>query len=324
MNTRLLLNLFIFLSLVPLTVCTQPQEKLKDKSVRFIYLVSKDRKINPAYKNAIEMAAKNIQAWYKKQIDATFQLNDVIVEVVKSDKNAAYFYDNPNGKKKDQWGYNNTLDECKRLLNVKNNDARYVYVIYSDGPGNSGMGGGGVCIMPEDDLLGLIGKHPTQPEINRWIAGLGHEVGHAFGLNHPKDTQKDADAIMWTGIYGGKYPDVCYLTEEDKGILLESPFFFYENGEPVRGEAETLETFNYKGGTFTRFRNTKTKRITWTETTAEQSQFDFKETKKDTQFYYLKSINRNIEIKIPLDGGKSFLSTDGGKTWGFFQTMDKE
>ena len=30
-----------------------------------------------------------------------------------------------------------------------------------------------MTVLPEDDLLGLIGKHPTQKSIKRWIAGLG-------------------------------------------------------------------------------------------------------------------------------------------------------
>jgi hypothetical protein len=86
-------------------------------------------------------------------------------------------------------------------------------------------GTSGVTCLPEDDLLGLVGKHPTQKNPARWVGGLGHELGHAFGLPHPADTVRDADAIMWAGFYG-KYPDKAYLTESDKKILLQSPFFF--------------------------------------------------------------------------------------------------
>jgi hypothetical protein len=297
---------------------------LIDKSVRFIYLVSKDRKLNPEYRKGIEMAAKSIQGWYKKQMNGfTFKLNNPIVEVAYSDKNANYFYDNPNGKEKKQWGYNNTFEECSRLVGVKHFDEKYIWVIYSDGPGNSGMGGSGVCIMPEDDLLGLIGKHPQQPEINRWIAGLGHEGGHAFGLPHPADTEKDADAIMWTGIYGGKYPDICYLTEQDKEILSKSPFFFDEKGNPIAGKLSQSIVFSYPKGVFTRFMNDKTQEITWVENTQEGNAFRFTETSETGQYYYLKAINRNLEIRIPVRGGQSHISTDGGTIWRIFQIMKK-
>lgn len=319
-------KIFHFLSI--LLVCflchtsTKAQNTLQEKSVRFVYLVSKDRKLNMAYKAGIEMAAKDIQNWYSKQLDGvTFKLNSPIVEVVYSDKKASYFYSHPNGDNKRAWGYKNTFEECQRLIGVKHFDPNYIWVIYSDGPGNAGMGGSGVCIMPEDDLLGLIGKHPTQPDINRWIAGLGHEAGHAFGLAHPKDTQKDADAIMWTGIYGGKYPDVCYLTPEDKAILLESPFFFDAQGQPIIGKLSEKIRFGYAQGEFIRYQNSKTNAITWIENTQGGSTFHFTELRKDTDFYYLRAKGRNIDIRIPCKGGDSQLSTNQGNTWGFFQKM---
>ncbi len=81
----------------------------------------------------------------------------------------------------------------------------------------------GFAYLPEDDLLGLVGKHPTQKDPVRWVAGMGHELGHALGLPHPRDTKKHYDALMWAGFYG-KYPDHCYLTDEDKAILARSPF----------------------------------------------------------------------------------------------------
>ena len=37
---------------------------------------------------------------------------------------------------------------------------------------------------------------------------------------------------MWAGFYG-KYPDKTYLTDQDKQILMQSPFFYHENDAPV-------------------------------------------------------------------------------------------
>jgi len=191
-------------------------------------MVSADREERADYREAIEHAAVSMQRWYAGQLGgATFQLNDPVVEVTHSDKQARWFYDHPNGAK-DDWGYNNTLSEAARLLGA-GYDQEFTWVIYSDGPGNMGRGGSGVTCMPEDDLLGLIGEHPTQKSINRWIGGMGHELGHALGLPHPADTTKDADALMWGGFYGG-YPDGAYLTEDDKATLSSSPFIRVRSG----------------------------------------------------------------------------------------------
>jgi hypothetical protein len=317
-----ILFLWIWVAM-PLSTFSQNTQEFVPKSVRFVYLVSSDRAENPAYTAAIQMAALNIQTWYKKQLGTTFLINNPVVEIAYSNKNATWFYANPNGNNPDNWGYNNTYDEVHRLLNTQFNDPDFIWVIYSDGPGNSGRGGSGVCIMPEDDLLGLTGQHPEQKEINRWIAGLGHEIGHAFGLSHPADTKKDADAIMWTGIYG-KYPDQCYLTTQDKDILNQSPFFFDDQGNPNAGKLEMVEQYVYGEGYFTRYKNLKTKEMVWKETKKSSTEFyDFKETKKSAGFYYLKSVNRKISIKIPSEGGNSYLSNDGERNWNFFQTLEK-
>ena len=200
--------------------------------MRIVYLVSADRAVREDFRKGIETAAKDLQRWYARQLGGpTFRLNSPVVEVVRSDKDAKWFYGHPNGNNKDDWGFNNGLAEARRLVGARHGDPEYVWVIYSDGPGNKGRGGGGVTVLPEDDLLGLVGQHPQQKDVKRWIAGLGHELGHAFGLAHPRDTDKDADALMWMGIYG-KYPDRTYLTDEDKAVLMRSPFFFHPNGEP--------------------------------------------------------------------------------------------
>jgi hypothetical protein len=293
--------------------------QLIDKSVRFVYLVSKDRKYNPDYVKAIETAAIDVQAWYKKQLNGlTFKINSPVVEVAYSDKDAAYFY----GIGKPNSNFFVVLEEVNRLLKARQSDPNYIWVIYSDAPDHSGRGGGGVCIMPENDLIGLVGKSTKYPDIKRWYGGLGHEIGHAFGLPHPTDTKKDEDAIMWTGMYF-KYPDKCYLTEEDKEKLKKSPFFFDEEGKPTIGEQRPLAEYVYLRGLFTRFQNTQTQNITWEEYTDEGNLFQFVEQKRTSEFYFLKAVNRNIEIRIPIEGGQSQISTNGGQTWRNFQLMKK-
>jgi hypothetical protein len=286
----------------------------REKSVRLIYLVSADRAVREDFKTAIEAAAKDLQAWYAKQLGGpTFRLNEPVVEVVKSDKNAAWFYSHPNGDRQDDWGFNNGLAEAHRLVGARHFDPAYVWVIYSDGPGNKGRGGSGVTVLPEDDLLGLVGRHPSQKDVKRWIAGLGHELGHAFGLRHPEDTNKDGDALMWLGIYG-KYPDQTYLTTEDKGILMKSPFFFHRNGNPVVALARLMEKYAYAGGAFARY--VRDRDSEWVESKVDGSaEFRFVETKRDEKWIHLLDADRHTQLRLPVGGGNCVGSTDGGQTW---------
>jgi hypothetical protein len=296
--------------------------KPQPKSVRIIYLVSADRTVRKDFKKGIETAAKDLQTWYAKQLGGpTFRLNDPLVEVVKSDKKAKWFYDHPNGENQDDWGFNNGLAEAQRLVGARHEEPQYVWVIYSDGPGNKGRGGSGVTVLPEDDLLGLVGEHPEQKDVKRWIAGLGHELGHAFGLEHPRDTDKDADAIMWTGIYG-KYPDQTYFTKEDKSILMTSPFFFRPDGEPVVKPAEAAEKYVFEGGFFARYEVAGKSK--WVESKTDgNSQFRFTETSRDKDWIRIFDSGRDMSLRLPVGGGTCSWSTDNGKTWNALYHVDK-
>jgi hypothetical protein len=193
-------------------------------TVRFVVLVSSDREPRDDYVAAVREAALGLQRFYGAQLGGwTFALTPSVVEVVRSDKTAMWFTENPRSGHKDGWGFQNALAEARRIFGTEG-WGEHVWVLYSDGPGNSGRGGGGVAYMPEDDLLGLIGAHPTQPSIARWIAGGGHELGHAFGLPHPPDMAAVPNAIMGAGFYHC-WPNQCELTPEDRAILSRSAFF---------------------------------------------------------------------------------------------------
>ena len=312
---RLAVLAIVFNALAGEETSLSAEDKATDlRRVRMIYLVSRDREEKPEYTAAIEHAIRDLQTWYAKQLDGpTFRLHEPVVEVVKSNRNADWFYGNPNGADRDNWGFNNTLTEARELVGARHGDPQFIWIIYSDGPGDKGRGGSGVAILPEDDLLGLVGRHPTQKDKSRWIAGLGHELGHAFGLPHPQDTQKYADAIMWTGIYG-KYPDQTYLTPDDKKILMRSPFFYRENDEPVVRKGRVVARYAYKGGAFEQHESDEP--VQWTERKTDSDvAYSFEETRRTEADVFLNDPGRGISIRLPVNGGRCYFSTDDGKTW---------
>jgi hypothetical protein len=296
-------------------VATQaaPTDATQDKTVRVVYLVSQDRQVRADFRLALEKAIRELQQWYAKQLNGpTFRLHNPAVEVIHSSQQAAWFYDHTNGEK-DDWGFNNTLAEAGRLVGAKFNDPLYVWVIYSDGPGDKGRGTSGVTCLPEDDLLGLVGQHPIQKKPARWVGGLGHELGHAFGLPHPADTTRDADALMWAGFYD-QYPDKTYLTEPDKKILLRSPFFFRADGKPVLGPELFSEKYTYPGGFFGKLAGAESGQ--WKEgKTGSAEAFYFDEIQRDVKVILLRDAGRGMTIELPIIAGESRFSTDGGATW---------
>ena len=295
-----------------LSSCVLPGQLAHAKSpkrrhrVRVVYLVSSDRRERVAFTEALRAAILELRGWYADQLGGvTFALADPIVEVVKSDKLAEWFYSNPNGANKDNWGYNNTLSEASRLVGARRGDPFNTWVIYSDGPGDKGRGGGGVAVMPEDDLLGLVGEHPRDKSVPRWIGGMGHELGHALGLPHPEDTTRDADALMWTGIYK-HYPKSAYLTDEDKKQLWRSPFI--STGEA--NKSRLLELYAHSRGSFVR-REMKHQTY-WIELSRQGDPvFTFEERSSAGGVYRLYDRGRGFWITIPAAGGMSRLSVDG-------------
>jgi len=187
--------------------------------VRLAYLIPSDRTYDPDVAWGIERAARHLQIFYQQQLggDHTFTLHYPVVEVVRSAQPASYFAPN---------AFYGVGDEVKTLLNATGDGLANVWAVYFDVVPTSATGGlTGLATLPHGDVVGIKGGDPTQP-ISRWVGGLGHELGHAFGLPHPdgcdaNQSLPDCSSLMYLGYL--TYPNT-YLAAVQKPLLTNGQF----------------------------------------------------------------------------------------------------
>ncbi len=194
-----------------------------DKSVVVYLITPKDKKFNPAYFEAVKTCMINLQTWYKVQMgnNKTFVLNPIIVDTL-TGRQDSIWYNSYNGSFSGSdprfYGYFNAFEEMRLSLGNRFDRSKNVFVVFVAAPGG-GAGSKGFCAMGDQDLKGLLGINTENTNKNRWIGGIGHEVGHAFDLPHPNN--QNPQAIMWSGY--SNYPN-CILQDSDRTILNASPF----------------------------------------------------------------------------------------------------
>jgi len=174
----------------------------------------------------------------RKAIGETFKTPLPTVEVVVTPHDSAYYNAN-NQAGQFEFFFRAVTDGFDATGGGFNDpDAVWIYYIDADPACGQGTGGtSGVALLPANDLRGLVGEPNVPPCIGdppdtggvcRWIGGLGHELGHAFGLPHPPGCDQgtcSAEAFFSLMFFGYTvYPDTYFL-DEDKVRLEASPFF---------------------------------------------------------------------------------------------------
>jgi hypothetical protein len=205
--------------------------------VRVVYLVPADVKPRRKFPHAVSNAIQNLQQWYGVQVGKTFKLHSPMVETVHSAHPANWYASNPNGEDRRLWFWNNATADGLEKTGGMFDDPRFIWLFFVDAEPEDKQevgGSNGVALLPRQDLLGLLGLRPET--VCRWVGGLGHELGHAFGLDHPANCEsKRADpgspecqSLMFYG-----YLNYCgtLLTPEHKAQLANSRFFFPQDAK---------------------------------------------------------------------------------------------
>lgn len=210
--------------------------------VRVIYLVPSDKSIDVNYQNAIANAISSLQVFYRNQMGGglAFSLHSPIVEIHQTSHPAAFYSTGINARP--GGFYESVLSDGFALTGGSFNDPNNRWIFFVDADPICGQytgGTSGIALLPANDLRGLTNQAtvpvcPGDPSgvigVNRWIGGLGHELGHACNLPHPPGCdngnctggQYAYNSLMYIGYY--YYPNT-YLLDENKTLLLAGGFF---------------------------------------------------------------------------------------------------
>jgi len=212
------------------------------RQVRVIYLVPADKNIRDDYRNEVAKAVSDLQRFYREQLGGglAFSLHSPAVEVYQTPHAAAFYSTGDNARA--GGFFEGVLADGFALTGAGFNDPNNRWVFYVDADPACGQhigGTQGVALLAANDLRGLTGQAnvPACPNefpdpfgVNRWVGGLGHELGHTFNLPHPPGCDAGhcaggshaANSLMWTGY--AVYPNT-YLLEENRTQLLATDFF---------------------------------------------------------------------------------------------------
>jgi hypothetical protein len=206
--------------------------------VRMVYLIPSDRVYRAAYEIATGEAIEQLRAWYQDQSGTgkTFVLHKPVVEVVQTLHPASWYATNPVlGVDQSLWFWMNATSEGFALTAGSFYDPNNIWVFYLDADPSCGQAvgaAGGVALLPANDLRGLTGEviqplcdeAPRPAGVCRWVGGLGHELGHTFGLPHPQLCTEGGPfdrSLMCLGYL--TYPGTVF-SPDDKSLLDVSPF----------------------------------------------------------------------------------------------------
>ena len=226
--------------------------------MRVLYAAPLDRAFRSDFSVAMQNALLDLQVWYHQLLNGrTFSLFSAAPELCQLNQTADFY-------RIDTWS--KIVNGVQQCAPVSPFTSTFDWVVYADvdhecnAPGRIGAALQGLTILPRADLNGLVGEPvvddcgiPQNSPITRWIGGLGHELGHTFGVPHPPGCDAglptcDSGSLMRLGFYS--YPN-AYFNSGEKQILMSSPFILPLDVGCPSSITPTSQSFIRTGGTAT-------------------------------------------------------------------------
>src|SRR5579863_522202 len=199
-------------------------------TLKVVYLVPSDRSARGEFPEGARRAVASVQRWYFDQLASreTFGLADPLVETVHT-RHPESWYSASAGKWDDRealWAA--AIHEAFSLTGGSYNDPDHIWLYFLDAdlPRIPAQGTSGVALLLRDDIYDLIGLQPSCQAIGT----IAHELGHAFGLKHPRecdshekpDSSPECASVSYLGGYN--FPDSGFLGPERDQLLRSSAF----------------------------------------------------------------------------------------------------
>ena len=208
-------------------------------SVRTVYAIPSNREPVQVYRDSVARAVRHLQRWYGEELGGvTFAVADTVPEVCRLLVDDEFLIRH-DGTVSERWA---AALESVAHCGPRRYDETFVWIVYfdvdepcwrPDRPLTLGRGEPGLTMLGRWDLLGLTNPdlelpcgHGGRPH-GRWVGGLGHELGHAFGLSHPPGCDESSPSCDYGALMAFGYvawPDT-YLRDDEKQFLRASRFF---------------------------------------------------------------------------------------------------